>query len=113
MAALAQAGIHAGTITASLTTVGAVVASGKMQRVDFIRVTNTTSTARTVSVALHDGTNTRYLCVDYPVAAKGDLASVVNISSSPIWLPAGWTIRAISSAATSLDLIAPYLETSV
>jgi hypothetical protein len=109
MPAIAQSGIHAGTLTTTLSIVGSAVTAGKQQRIDFIRVTNTTANSRTVDVALNDGANTLYLCKGYSIAAN----DVVNITASPLWLPAGWSLRALASANTSLDIIASYLEAAI
>lgn len=112
MPAIAQAGVHTGIITTAIATIGAVVAAGKLQKVSYIRVANLTATDRTVDVSLYDGSAHHYLCQGYPVKAKGVAGSVVNIVSAPTFLPAGWTIRALASAASALDLTAPYLETA-
>ncbi len=113
MTAIAQSGIHTGVLGTSIATVGAVVTAGKQQRISYIRVTNTSASARTVDVSLYDGTNHHYLCKGYPLTAMGAAGSVIDVTPGVTYLPAGWTISALASATTSLELVAPYLETSI
>lgn len=112
MPAIAQSGIHAATLTTTLAVVGSTVATGKQQRVAYIRVSNLTAISQTVDVSLHNGSTHFYLCQGFPLTAKGTAGSVVDVISRETFLPAGWSIYAVASNNAALNIVAPYLETS-
>lgn len=106
MPAAAQPVTARATLTTSLATIGAAVATGKMQRlsVSLANRTTTTSDVTRADVTVFDGTNTAYLARNILVG----YASAWQMDN--ILLDAGWRIQATATAGTSIDCVVTGLE---
>lgn len=65
-----------------------------------IRLTNVTTSAVTVRIAVSDGTNIRYLAYDYSLAPNNSL----DVARGLV-LPATWRLRGRAGTSTAVDYI--------
>lgn len=103
------------TATAALTTTLSAVlsngaSSGKVLKVNTIRVANVAGSAITVDIAHYRGSTTTYLIKGGSIDSGKTL--ITTDKNEYIYLEEGDDIRAKASAATSLDLTINYEEIS-
>lgn len=85
------------TTEADLT--GTTVSSNEEWKFD-IRLTNTTSSAVTIRIAVSDGTTTKYLAYDYTLGGNQSIDIAQGIT-----LPATYRLRGRAGTTTAVDYI--------
>lgn len=96
--------------TATQSVVTNSAASGKILKVDSLYVSNTTSTAATVTIDLYRSTVAYRITSTVSVPANATL--LVIDKSSNIFLEEGDTLRAIAGTTNVLQLVTSYEELS-
>jgi hypothetical protein len=96
--------------TATQSVVTNSAASGKILKVDSLFVSNTTSTAATVTIDLYRSSTAYKITSTVSVPANATLLVVDKASN--IFLEEGDTLRAIAGSANALQLVASYEELS-
>ena len=88
--------------------VGAVVASSTQTTLIGMTVSNIVSSVISVTVTLHDGTNTTHIVKDAPIPTGGSL--LVCGGDQKIVLMTGDKLIVTSNTASSADVITSFLE---
>lgn len=98
-------------IGTSLTSVGSyTVPANTVATVIGLTLCNTTNNVIQVSASLYDGTNDYYIISNATLVVGGTIA--IAGGDQKIVMQAGESIRAVSNAATSTDVILTILETA-